>query len=232
MEILPGVQIRDKALWFPKKRILVICDLHIGYEQALIEEGILVPRVTIEEIENELLELLKLKPKLVIINGDLKHEFSKISKQEWYDTLEILDLLLKEARVILIKGNHDTILGPIARKKNLEIKDFFVLGGIAFLHGHKIFFESLDKKIKVLVIGHDHPAVSIYDGIKQEKYKCFLLGRYKDKGLVVIPSFIPFPEGSDIKKEKMLSPFLKNISEFKVFVLGDKVYDFGKVKDI
>lgn len=234
MEILQGVEIKGKALWFRKKKILAIADLHIGYEQALVEEGVFVPRVMFKEMKEEIKDLLKLKPKIVIINGDLKHEFASISKQEWYETLELLDLLLKKAEVILVKGNHDTILEPIARKKNLFIKDFYCIDSFCILHGHKVFLnpEIYSKKIKTLVIAHEHPAVSIREGVKQEKYKCFLLGKYNDKNIIVMPSFLPFPEGEDIKKEKTISPFLKKIDNFKVFVLGDKVYYFGKVKDI
>ncbi|MEM2031466.1 MAG: metallophosphoesterase [Candidatus Pacearchaeota archaeon] len=234
MEILPGIEIKNKALWIKRKKVLIIADLHIGYEQALVEEGILVPRTMFKEIKKEIEELLKLNPKIVIINGDLKHEFSSISKQEWQETLELLDLLLKKAKVILVKGNHDTILEPIARKKNLLVKDFYCFDDVCVLHGHKFLLDAeiFSKKIKILVIAHDHPAISLSEGIKQEKYKCFLLGKYKDKKVIVMPSFLPFPEGADVKKEKMFSPFLKNVKNFDVFVLGDKVYYFGKVKDI
>lgn len=232
MKILNGIEIRNKALWIKKEKVLIIADLHMGYEEALTKDGILVVQTMFKDIEKEIKELLKLKPKLIIINGDLKHEFRSISNQEWKDSLGILDLLLKESKVILIKGNHDTILEPIARKRGLEIVDFYILKDIAILHGQRIFFECLDKKIKTLIIGHDHPAVSLREGVKSEKFKCFLLGKYQDKKLIVMPSFFTINEGSNILQEKLLSPFLKDINSFEVFVLGDKTYKFGKVKDI
>ncbi|MCS7134253.1 MAG: metallophosphoesterase [Candidatus Pacearchaeota archaeon] len=233
MEILHGFKAVGKALWIKNYKTLVLTDLHIGYEEALAKEGFLVPKILAKEMKQEIKDLLKLKPKIVVINGDLKHEFGEISKQEWFDTLEILDMLLKDGRrVILVKGNHDTILGPIAKKKNLEIVDFYKLKEICFLHGHKIFLEVLDKKIKVLITGHEHPAISLREGVKQEKFKCFLLGKYKDKKTIILPSFLNFPEGTDITKEKMYSPFLRNISDFEIFVVGDKIYKFGKLKEI
>ena len=104
------------------------------------------------------------------------------------------------------------------------------------MHGHKIFIdkEIYDKKIKILIIGHEHPAISIREGLRKETYKCFLLGRWKDKKLIVMPSFFTLYEGSDIKKEELLSPYLneKSIKNFEVFVVADKIYRFGKVKDI
>ena len=33
-------------------------------------------------------------------------------------------------------------------------------------------------------------------------------------------------------EKNFLSPFLTKIDNFEVFVLGDEVYSFGKVKDI
>ena len=94
MQILPGIVIVGKALWIKKLKILVVADLHIGYEEALAEEGYLLPRTMFKEMSKELKELLeKLKPNLVVINGDLKHEFGQISKQEWFETNTILDII-------------------------------------------------------------------------------------------------------------------------------------------
>jgi len=232
MKILPGIEAIGKALWIEKEKILIIADLHIGYEEALVKRGFLIPKTFLVELKNEIIELLKLKPKLIIVNGDFQHEFSKISRIDWDDSMQILNLLLKQAKVILIVGNHDTLIEQFTKKMDFEIRDFFILENIAVLHGNKIINECLDKKIKIFIIGHDHPAITISDNIKQEKYKCFLLGKYHDKTVLVMPSFLPLPEGSDVRKEKFLSPFLKDISNFEVFVIGDKIYDLGKVKDL
>lgn len=222
-----------KALWLPKERILILADLHVGYEEALNKQGILVPRMQQQEIKKEISGLLKLKPKIIVINGDLKHEFGEISRQEWQDTIEILDMLLEKAKVILIKGNHDTILEPIARKKNLEIKDYYIIDDICILHGDKIRIEKEVNDAKILIIAHEHPALSLHEGMKVEKYKCFLLGKWKGKRIIVMPSFFSIFEGADIKKERLLSPFLRqNIDDFDVFITGGRIYKFGKLKNI
>jgi len=233
MEIILGIGIIGKALWLKKEKAVVIADLHIGYEEALNKQGILVPRIQFKETMNELKELLeKAKPKIIIINGDLKHEFGEISRQEWNETGEILDLLLKQGKVILIKGNHDTILAPIARKKRLKAVDYFILDDICFLHGDKVIENAKIKKCKTLIIGHEHPSISLHEGAKTEKYKCFLLGEWQGKEIVVMPSFLPIIEGSDIMQGELLSPYLKNIQNFEVFIVGDKTYRFGKLKNI
>jgi putative SbcD/Mre11-related phosphoesterase len=235
MEILRGIEMIGKALWVKSKKVLIIADLHIGYEEALNKQGVLVPRTQFKETEKELKELLKkVKPKVIVINGDLKHEFGEISEQEWEETLKILDLLSKYSeKIILIKGNHDNILGPIAKKRNLDVVKYYCVNGICMVHGDKIL---KDKKVissKILIIGHEHPAIALREGVKVERYKCYLLGKFKKQKLVVMPSFIPMLEGTDIKKESLLSPHLKyKIHHFEVFILGDKIYHFGKLKNL
>ena len=88
-------------------------------------------------------------------------------------------------------------------------------------------------KIKTVIIGHEHPAINLKDGPRSEKYKCFLKGKFKSYDLIVQPSFTPLIEGTDILAEDLLSPFLKkNLYDFQVFIVGDKVYDFGKIKKL
>jgi len=235
MEILKGIETKGKALWIAKEKILIIADLHLGYEEALVSDGILIPKGGMfSEMKKEILELLELKPNLVVIDGDLKHEFANISGQEWKETLELIDLISKQSKIVLIRGNHDNILGPIAEKRNIEVKDYLILEDICVLHGDKILLEVLDKKIKTLIIGHEHPAVSLTDNVKIEKYKCFLLGKYQKKNLVVMPSFFNLIEGTDMLREEILSPFLKNqnLGNFRVFIVGDEVYDFGKLSKL
>jgi hypothetical protein len=243
MEIIKGIEIVGKALWLKKSKTLVIADLHIGYEEALNKQGILVPRTLFKELKKDLNELLeRTKPEIIVINGDLKHEFQEISEQEWRETLEILDLLLKHGKVILVKGNHDNILEPIAKKRKLKVVEFYLIDDICILHGDKVLNELGNKGIKAkdsaliiktLIIGHEHPAVSLKEEPKVEKYKCFLLGSWKKQKLIVMPSFLPMIEGTDVSKEKLLSPYLSgNIDNFEVFIVGDKTYRFGKLGNI
>ncbi|MBD3164137.1 phosphoesterase [Candidatus Woesearchaeota archaeon] len=234
MEARP-VRMVNLALYLDN--ILIISDIHMGYEEALNMQGILLPRMQFREIIKNLDSVFKSlkgrKIKKVIINGDLKHEFGKISNTEWRYTLRLLDYLSERCdEIVLIRGNHDTILGPVARKRNVMVKGHELLGDTLVIHGDKLPSENILKNIKTIIIGHEHPAVSLKDGPRIEKYKCFLIGKWKKYSLIVMPSFTPVAEGTDILKEQLLSPFLRNIKNFDVFVVGDKVYDFGKVRDL
>ena len=234
MNIHKCIKIIDLCLYLKKEKILVIGDVHIGYEEALNKQGILMPRFQFPELIKRLEKIVKdLEVKEVILIGDLKHEFGTISETEWRHTLQFLDFLFKfTKKIILIRGNHDTILGPIADKRGLEIKDYYKVKDVYFCHGDLISDDNDFKKSKIIVIGHVHPAVSLKER-RVETYKCFLKGRWKRKILIVMPSFNLVTEGVDILKEELLSPFLhQNLDDFDVYIVEDKVYEFGKLKNI
>ncbi|MEK6939831.1 MAG: metallophosphoesterase, partial [Nanoarchaeota archaeon] len=227
MEISKGIKIVDTSLWFEAEKVLVINDLHIGYEEALHRKGVLVPRFQLEQIINKLKSILqKTKPAKIIINGDLKHEFGKVLRQEWREVLEFLDFLLRNvSEVIIIKGNHDPVIKPIADKKGIAVVSEYMIGDTLILHGDEL----VETNAKRIVIGHEHPAITIREGSKWEKYKCFLKGTWKakrtgsgkegrgkymgnkEKELIAVPSFNPLLEGTDVLKEQLLSPFLDDI---------------------
>ncbi len=241
IKVSKNIFLVDLGVYLKKFKALIIADLHIGLEEALNKEGVLIPRFQLEDLINKmrtLLELLKNKGfevERVIINGDLKHEFGTISSQEWKDTLKFLSFLEEVGEVVIVKGNHDTILGPIASKKNVKVVDYLVFDDILIIHGHKVLSIAHDKNIKVIIIAHEHPAVGISDGLRTELFKAFLFGSWHGKELIVMPSFCLVNEGSNILREETLSPFLKetNINKFKVFVVGDKkLLYFGSVEDL
>src|SRR3989338_4277464 len=109
MKILSSIEAIDLALY--ADRHLILSDFHIGYEEALNKQGILMPRFQFKEIIERLEAIFKkLKGRRIekiVILGDLKHEFGAISEKEWRHTLRLLDYLGQHCKeIILIKGNH------------------------------------------------------------------------------------------------------------------------------
>ena len=241
MEIVDGIEIIDLCLYVKEYKTLIVSDIHIGYEEALNKRGVLVPRMqfkdTMERFELifSLLDKKKYVVDKIIINGDLKHEFGRISETEWRHTLRLLDYFATFTKdIVLVKGNHDTFLKPIAEKRPfVSFVDHVRLGGVLVLHGDVVKEDLIDSSVKVIVIGHEHCAISISSWPRTEKFKCFLRGRFKRKDLIAMPSFNLVVEGTDVLKEKLLSPFLKKVLDFDVFVVSDEeVLDFGKLKKL
>jgi len=238
-EILPGISAFGLALWVEKNKALVIGDLHLGIEEMFNKKGVMVPRFNFLAIKKHLLDRVfsKAKPKIIVINGDLKHEFGTVSGQEWSETIDMLRFLQRHCkRLVLVKGNHDTILGPIAKWENLKIEKEGILlpkSRVFVTHGEKVPKGEGFKKAKTVVIGHEHPSVKIRDRHKEEKFKCFLAGKFKEKKLVVMPSLNFVSIGSDVRSNETMSPFLENgVKNFNVFAVADKIYNFGKLKDL
>ncbi len=235
-KLLPGIFAKGFGLWIEKDRALVIADLHLGIEGEFNKRGMLLPRFNFKAIKNHLEKEVfqDIGPELIVINGDLKHEFGSVSEQEWSEVIDLLRFLQQKAkRLVLVRGNHDTILGPIAKWESLKIEKqgLFLEKSLTFVcHGEKIP-KGLDyQKASTVVIGHEHPAIRIRDQGKEERFKCFLVGKFGKKNLVALPSLNQAAMGSDPREEKALSPFLKqDISKFRVFAVEDKIYDFGKL---
>ena len=216
---------------------LIISDLHIGYEQSLNREGIMVPRFQYKKILERIHEIInRINTDRVVVNGDLKHEFGRITLQEWEESLNFIEFLKENFNeVILLKGNHDNFTKFIAEKTGLEVYETYSLGDFIIMHGDKIPSDIMSKKESTIVIGHEHPCIGIRNGERLEKIKCFLKGNYKEKNLIVMPSFNFVTEGSDILHEKPLSPFLKNRSTDAFSVYGVESFEilyFGKIRDI
>ena len=232
-----GASIVDLAL--KVKDYLIISDLHLGYEQSLNAEGIMVPKFQYPLIVNRLEQIQqKSSCSNIIVNGDLKHEFGLISRQEWNETLKFLDFL-KESfeEITLIKGNHDNFTKFIAQQTDLEVQDSILVGKSLIMHGDKILPELAENEssnAETLIIGHEHPCIGIKSGERVEKIKCYLKGQYEKWNLTVMPSFNFVTEGSDVLRENALSPFLKKISgDLEVIAVENfEVFNFGKIKDI
>lgn len=234
-----------KSLFFPKERILVVGDLHLGYESALKNQGVEIPLKQFEEAKEELENIIKYlkatygKLTQIIFLGDIKHHFNFMAneKEEIKKLIHFLRKYFEEKDIILIRGNHEK------NETNGKYLDYYLIKDIAFVHGHKEFQEIYDKNINLIVMGHLHPTVTISDEmkIKKEKYKCFLVGRYKKKDIVILPSFLSITEGvsqNDFSDEKGYDFSIipsKELENFEVFIAQNETeaaLDFGKLKEI
>ena len=45
----------------------------------------------------------------------------------------------------------------------------------------------------------------------------------------LMPSSNTLIEGSDVLKEKLLTPYITDINGFEIFAIADQIYDFGKI---
>lgn len=238
MEILENIEIVDgyPALYLKKLETLIIADLHLGLEWAMTQEGIFIPTTQYQEILKDLQYLLAEKqPRLLIINGDLKHEFSKATSQEWREVIDLLAYLDKNVeKTIVIRGNHDNFIrGFFKRYNNIDfIEPYLQLENYLLTHGHKEIEKEIleNKKHDVIIVAHEHPAILLVDDLGAKiKTRAFLHGKTNQgKEIIVLPAFSPLATGIEINlvpQEELLSPILKehvNIMQLEVYAIDKK----------
>jgi hypothetical protein len=241
MQLAPGVEAIDLGIYLPKHRTAIFSDFHMGFEHSMNAQGYMLPRTHYKDVVDRLelffAELMKQKKsvKTIVITGDLKHEFGKILRQEWRDVLRLVDYLLRKAdELVLIKGNHDVQLGPVAAKSGIKLVPDYRVDDILVIHGDA---EPTNLKgVETIIMGHEHPALGLRARGRSEKYKCYLVGPYRKRTLIVQPSAKLMIEGTDVTKEQMLSPLLEGgVKKFRAFVIDDQkreLLDFGLVKNL
>lgn len=217
------------------KKILCVADLHLGYEEVLLRSGVNLPNRIFEETLENLGDIFDLAGKVdeFVILGDLKHEFGRFLHGEREEIYRFFEFVFSRVeRVVFVKGNHDVIVKDMKYWERVEVVDYYLLGDCAFVHGDRDFEILEDKKIKRWFMGHLHPAIAISDGVKSEMYKCFLIGKFKGREIVILPSFFSANEGMD-PREQRGNVWDFNFDNFEVEVVdGLKTRNFGKLKNI
>jgi len=146
------------------ERILVIADLHIGWEVSLAQQGIHVPSQTTKML-NKLLQLINLcKPTSLLLLGDIKHTIAKVELEEWRDIPDFFEAVAKKVNDIqVILGNHDGNLEPLLPETvKLQPSTGIPLGDVGFFHGNAWPAPEL-LACRSLVMGHVHPTVAFRD---------------------------------------------------------------------
>lgn len=213
------------AVYIRSLNMLVITDLHLGYETAAVEEGMFIPKIQYKKTVKDL-ELIfkKYNSPRFLINGDVKHEFSETSYHEYKEVSDFFEFIKQFSDdIIVVKGNHDTFIARITKKYGINLYDEYAEEDFLFIHGHK----NLDLgeiRQQYIILGHEHPSLALYSelGVK-EKIKCFLYGAIDSKNLLVLPAFSYFAQGSDINlipSDELLSPLLKGINVDSLRAIG------------
>lgn len=205
------------ALYDPVADVVAVADLHLGLESLMAKAGALMPKFQREEMEADLLDVLeRTGAATLVVCGDIKHEFSETSYGEREEVRAFLDAVADAVdEVLLVKGNHDNYLHyAVEDVPDVELADRFVREGTLYIHGHELVedLETLDAEF--VVMGHEHPAVTLTDDVGvTEKVACFLYGTMDDgRKLVVLPAFSKLAEGSQVNQaaeDDLLSPVLK-----------------------
>ncbi len=188
IEIFPG-----GAALLLDGNVLVVADMHLGYEAALEQQGLSIPRVQTKKIEEYMLKMIdELAPSKVIVAGDLKHNFSRNLTQEWHDVVSFVRALAGRTSLEVVKGNHDNYLGLILREHGVSLRREAKYSGVRVVHGHQgVLAEG------ATVMGHIHPSIRLKDSVGASlKDPCFLFDH--TRGVLVLPALSLVSPGMDV----------------------------------
>jgi len=147
-----------------KERILVVADLHIGWEVKLVEQGIHVPSQTPKILEKIIQLIENCKPTGIIFLGDVKHAIAKVEMEEWRDIPDFFEAIANRvSNIQVIPGNHDGNLEPLLPELVKVLPPTGIVSGdVGLFHGHTWPAPEL-LKCRDLVTGHVHPTVAFRD---------------------------------------------------------------------
>ena len=150
------------------KNFLVISDIHIGLEDKIRRNGILIdPRQNIDES-------IRLMTKIhwetgvneLIILGDLKSSIRIITRTEWDNVPYFLESLNKLFNIYLIPGNHDgNIKQLLPENVNLMRSKGIEFDNILLTHGHTL--PRIGMNVEKIIVGHLHPIIQKEGSILQ-----------------------------------------------------------------
>lgn len=235
MELLPNIITDGCALYLREHKTIVISDLHIGKEEEMRSAGVMIPASQKQYYQKEIARLLQEHDVLrVVFNGDIKHEFKRISAEEWNDVKSLITSLQEKGIVVeIILGNHDNMLVPILNKLRIKGRKELLLGSVLITHGDLQQKELSLDKCSTIIIGHEHPSLLLADGVRSESAKCYLVGEEYGKKMIVMPAFNPLSLGSNVLRERPLGPLLTSYTGFSAFVMvEDEVLAFGLIENI
>jgi putative SbcD/Mre11-related phosphoesterase len=217
LEFLLGVVFdARRAVYFRQHGILAIADLHLGYAWAHRARGQLMPISPGDDALKRLAALIDdYKPQRLLLLGDIVH--NALPLPALLD--DIKALLELHPQIILLAGNHDRKLRELLDdlKASAVLHSEFSAAEYLFLHGDREPSRSASR----YVIGHEHPAISLGDGVAtSRKFPCFLIS----DNVITLPSFSSWSAHTPFASYEFMSPLAK-AARFgaALAILGDRL---------
>lgn len=196
------VLLPEKAIYWERKSLLLIADLHLGKSAHFRKNGIAVPANAENKNWAILTELFeKIKPERVNFLGDLFHS---VYNQEWEIFSELINSF-PNIQFELTLGNHDILDTEIYENSKLKVYKELIEAPFILTH------EPLETEHEFYnLAGHIHPGVQLKGkGNQSHRAACFYFG--KNGGL--LPAFGSFTGLATIKVKKSDQVFVVAGSE-------------------
>ena len=156
--------VTDEAAALLPGKVLVVTDIHIGYEYEMRRAGIRIPSQTEKLIERLRHAVNSTGARKMIILGDVKHRVPGMSFQEEREVPHMLNTISSEVDVEIVPGNHDDGLEKLVPNIRFHPSSGVRMGDSYLMHGHTWPEKSFLKSDHVFM-GHNHPVIEFRDGL-------------------------------------------------------------------
>jgi DNA ligase-associated metallophosphoesterase len=184
----------ERAVWWPRRRMLLVADPHFGKAAAFRALGVRVPRGTTGDALARLDALIaRLAPARLEFLGDFLHAREGRNP----DTFAALGAWRARHAALamrIVRGNHDRRAGDPPSEVGIECADGPVREGSLALAHHPAPCDGA-----YVLAGHVHPcAVLVGPARQRERLPCFVLGRE----VGVLPAFGDFTGCAEVEPEE------------------------------
>jgi DNA ligase-associated metallophosphoesterase len=182
----------QKALYWPREKMLVIADIHFGKAAAFRSFGIPVPSGTTTQ-NLEALDALVAEhgAEQILFLGDFLHARASHAKATQAALLAWRQRN-PQLTLTLVRGNHDKHAGDPAAILNIDMVDEpYTVGPLSFCHHPDIAAPGY------VLAGHVHPAYMLATRSDRLRLPCFVVGATR----MILPSFGAFTGGHTVARE-------------------------------
>ena len=182
----------EKALYWPRPKMLVVADIHFGKAASFRAQGVPVPRGTTSQ-NLAALDALMAAHEIahIMFLGDFLHARAA------HATATLAAMLAWRLRhpalkLTLVRGNHDRHAGDPAASLAIEMVDEpYAMAPFSFCHHPDIVTEGY------ALAGHIHPSFLLATRFDALRLPCFVVGPQR----MILPSFGAFTGGFLITPE-------------------------------
>ncbi len=188
----PLLLLPQKAVYWPRARMLVVADIHFGKAAAFRSWGIPVPRGTTSDNLDGLDALVDATGAgHVLFLGDFLHARAAHAAGT-RDAMLAWRARRADLRLTLVRGNHDKHAGDPAAALDIALVDEpHVAGPFAFCHHPELEQEAPG----YVLAGHVHPAYVLATRFDSLRLPCFVVGAQR----MILPSFGAFTGGHTVR---------------------------------
>lgn len=182
------VLLPERAMFWPRRRVLFVADLHWGKREAFVVEGIPLPDGVLRDDLGRLEALIdRHRVERVVVLGDLIHNRAGITDAV---VEQVAEFRARGPEMWLIRGNHDRHLPRLPQCWRIDEHEDRLEPPFVYTHVPRV------DPGGYVVAGHVHPALRLRTRGDGLRVPCFHLGPTH----AVLPAFSAFTGGAVVTR--------------------------------